>query len=73
MKYILRWILVLIPKDPPKPTGRWGLTYCDKKLNKRIDLSNEDHCGPCGQYILHKEMEQAKEPAKSKNQTMKGI
>lgn len=57
MKYIMRWILVLIPKEPPKPTGRWGITYCDKKLNKRIDLSNEDHCGPCGQYILQKEIE----------------
>ena len=26
----------------------------DKKINNKIDLSNEDHCGPCGQYILDK-------------------
>jgi hypothetical protein len=23
-------------------------------MNHKIDLSNEDHCGPCGQYILDK-------------------
>ena len=23
-------------------------------MNSKIDLSNEDHCGPCGQYILDK-------------------
>jgi hypothetical protein len=28
------------------------MEYCDKKMNNKIDLSNEDHCGPCGQYIL---------------------
>ena len=23
-------------------------------MNQKIDLSNEDHCGPCGQYALEK-------------------
>jgi hypothetical protein len=23
-------------------------------MNNKIDLSNEDHCGPCGQYALSK-------------------
>ena len=23
-------------------------------MDNKIDLSNEDHCGPCGQYILDK-------------------
>jgi len=23
-------------------------------MNRKIDLSNEDHCGPCGEYILKK-------------------
>ena len=23
-------------------------------MNTKIDLSNEDHCGPCGQYALEK-------------------
>jgi hypothetical protein len=30
------------------------MEYCDKKMNNKIDLSNEDHCGPCGQYLLDK-------------------
>ena len=32
------------------PLGRWTIDYCNNKINKKIDLSNEDHCGPCGQY-----------------------
>jgi len=31
-----------------KPVGRWSIEKCDKKINSRIDRSNEDHCGPCG-------------------------
>jgi hypothetical protein len=38
----------------PKPLGRWGLDYCKIKLNQKVDLSNEDHCGPCGKYALEK-------------------
>jgi hypothetical protein len=43
-----------ITKELPKPLGRWNIDYCNKKLNQKIDLSNEDHCGPCGQYIISK-------------------
>jgi hypothetical protein len=35
-------------KDPPKPLGRWNIDYCNKKIDRKIELSNEDHCGPCG-------------------------
>jgi hypothetical protein len=44
----------LIPKDLPKPVGRWKIEECNTKMNNKIDLSNEDHCGPCGQYALEK-------------------
>jgi hypothetical protein len=37
--------------------GRWRLEYCNVKLNHKIDLSNEDHCGPCGKYALEKQKE----------------
>ena len=30
------------------------MEQCNKKINDKIDLSNEDHCGPCGQYALIK-------------------
>ena len=41
-------------KEEKKILGRWNIESCDKKMNNKIDLSNEDHCGPCGQYILNK-------------------
>jgi hypothetical protein len=34
--------------------GRWKIDYCNVKINRKIDLSNEDHCGPCSQYTLKK-------------------
>ena len=43
-----------MPKDLPKPVGRWRVENCNTQLNNKIDLSNEDHCGPCGQYALEK-------------------
>jgi hypothetical protein len=41
-------------KSDIKPLGRWNIDYCNQKMNKKVDLSNEDHCGPCGQYIIEK-------------------
>ena len=41
-------------KDEKKILGRWNIDYCDVKMSKKIDLSNEDHCGPCGQYIKNR-------------------
>ena len=38
-------------KEIPKPVGRWKIEKCEKTRDKKIDLANEDHCGPCGQYI----------------------
>jgi hypothetical protein len=43
-----------MPKEIPKPMGRWSIEDCNKKTDNKIDLSNEDHCGPCGQYALSK-------------------
>jgi hypothetical protein len=54
MKYIKSIIITLLPKQLPKPLGRWKIEECNKKMNNKIDLSNEDHCGPCGQYALEK-------------------
>jgi len=45
----------MIPQDiPAPPLGRWNTDYCENKRNQKVDLSNEDHCGPCGQYALTK-------------------
>ena len=62
MKYIITTIRKYLANETPKPMGnpmgnpmgRWNIEYCHKKMNHKIDLSNEDHCGPCGQYALTK-------------------
>ena len=54
MKFISN-IIKRFVKDEKKILGRWNIDYCDKKMNNKVDMSNEDHCGPCGQYILNKE------------------
>ena len=41
-------------KNDKKVLGRWNIDYCDKKMKNKIDLANEDHCGPCGQYAMDK-------------------
>jgi len=54
MKYITSILKRILPKEIPKPVGRWRLENCNITMNHKIDLSNEDHCGPCGQYALEK-------------------
>lgn len=54
MKFITTIFKKLFPQELPKPVGRWGLEQCNVRTNSKIDLSNEDHCGPCGQYALTK-------------------
>ena len=54
MEYLKTFIKKFIKKDLPKPLGRWRIENCNKITNYKVDLSNEDHCGPCGQYALEK-------------------
>ena len=54
MKFIITTIKKFLPKDISKPIGRWRIENFNKQTNNKIDLSNEDHCGPCGQYALEK-------------------
>ena len=53
MKF-LTTIIKRFVKDEKKVLGRWNIEICDTKRNNKIDLANEDHCGPCGQYRLEK-------------------
>jgi hypothetical protein len=42
-------------KDAPLPLGRWKINNCNtQQLNYKIDMANEDHCGPCGEYAIEK-------------------
>jgi hypothetical protein len=54
MKRIIKFIQMFSVKNEKKVLGRWNIDTCDKKVNSKIDLSNEDHCGPCGQYRIDK-------------------
>ena len=54
MKFLTTIIKKFTPKDIPRPLGRWRIENCNTQMNNKIDLSNEDHCGPCGQYALEK-------------------
>ena len=54
MKYLTTIIKKIFSKDIPLPVGRWRRENCNIQMNNKIDLSNEDHCGPCGQYSLEK-------------------
>lgn len=31
--------------------GRWNIDYCKIKINRKVDLANEDHCGGCCNYV----------------------
>ena len=57
MKYLMKMVNYFRRPHPNKPMGRWAVESCEKKTNNRVDLSNEDHCGPCGHYIVSKKID----------------
>ena len=54
MNFVKNIIQKFVKDDVKVVLGRWNIESCDKKINSKVDLSNEDHCGPCGKYILDK-------------------
>lgn len=50
MKVIVNIINNYILKEYSTKLGRWTLNTCYNKMKRKIDLANEDNCGPCGQY-----------------------
>lgn len=55
MKSILNTLRKYLLIEPQKVLlGRWNIEYCNHKMNSKVDLANEDHCGPCGQYVFNK-------------------
>ena len=47
MKFVISLIRNIIPEALPNYLGRWKIEYCKMKINNKIDLANEDHCGCC--------------------------
>ena len=35
-------------KERPRILGRWNTGLSHQQVIRRIELANEDHCGPCG-------------------------
>lgn len=56
MKKLIRIIKRFISEEK-KVLGRWNIDYCVAKMDSKVDLSNEDHCGPCGKYVLDKKVD----------------
>ena len=54
MKFITTILNTLKSKKIQTPLGRWGMEKCITQMSNKIDLSNEDHYGPCGQYAMEK-------------------
>uniref|UniRef100_A0A6C0DWK8 Uncharacterized protein n=1 Tax=viral metagenome TaxID=1070528 RepID=A0A6C0DWK8_9ZZZZ len=57
IQYISAFLKPFFLKKLARPMGRWRIEHNNTQLNQKIDLSNEDHCGPCGQYALTKRNE----------------
>lgn len=54
LKNLVKSILESTSHTRPQPLGRWQMEACNEKTESKIDLANEDHCGPCGQYAMQK-------------------
>ena len=49
MSYIKKFIHSLSAQEI-RVLGRWNLESCMIKINTKVDLANEDHCGLCSEY-----------------------
>ena len=47
IKIMSNFINKFFVKEPVVLLGRWNIVYYQQKINKKIDLANEDHCGTC--------------------------
>lgn len=61
MKLLIDIIKNFSRKENKTSLGRWYIDSCNKKINRKIDLSNEDHCGPCGLTIYNKKTSNSKQ------------
>lgn len=57
-----------LKRTKPIILGRWGVTYEQRVLDKRINWANHDHCGSeiCEKYFNDIEKEKEKDKAKDK-------
>jgi hypothetical protein len=48
MALVKRLLTRLMSSSPPVHLGRWSIEYCPTIVETRVKLTNEDHCGTCG-------------------------
>lgn len=54
MKVLINVFKSLITKErKPIQLGRWSLNHCEKKVSRKTDMTNEDHCGTCSTMRLN--------------------
>ena len=74
MRSLINIVKNFFPKQVQRPVGRWNIDYCSVKTNTKIDLSNEDHCGTCGEYAtLRKNVLDNKIKSVVKNQPLEKV
>jgi len=74
MRSLMNIVKNFFPKQVQRPVGRWNIDYCSVKTNTKIDLSNEDHCGTCGEYAtLRKNVLDNKIKSVVKNQPLEKV
>lgn len=61
IRYVQKIVLKRF-QQMPLPLGRWGRIDCPKQVDNKVDWSNEDHCGPCGEKVLVKKKYESKSP-----------
>lgn len=54
IKSIIQIPLKWFKYHQPNQLGRWSRLESEKQLNYRVTMTIEDHCGPCGEYIVKK-------------------
>jgi hypothetical protein len=67
MKYITKFLKSFQPHETKRVLGRWSVINSEKQISYKVDLSNEDHCGTCANYILEKRGPNVKEDVTQKN------
>ena len=50
--------------------GRWHIDYSHNALYRKIDLANEDNCGPCGDYKNKEDTIKERSPLKDEKRVL---
>jgi hypothetical protein len=48
MTSFVSFVKNIVHPSTKKTLGRWTMDPCIIKTHQKVDLANEDHCGPCG-------------------------